>query len=157
MMQALDSTRWTMRKTKGAGVLREFTWITARGPKERPRPLLSFFETKQDPDPAHQHTSTHTHTHIHANTKLAQLHTATHTQTHMHTLVKNGVTGFHGSMRLTDRTGVLTRSQTTERMMERKRKRQKERERGRGSAVKQQRTCRIGEIYHTQAADHPWG
>lgn len=72
------------------------------------------FETKQDPDPAHQHTNTHTSTHMHKDTP-----------------VKNGVTGFHGAMRLTDRAGVLTCSQTTERMMERKRKGQRERERQR--------------------------
>lgn len=81
------------------------------------------FETKQDPDPAHQHTNTHS---------------ATNTHTHMHkdTLVKNGVTGFHGAMRLTDRAGVLTCSQTTERVMERKRKGQRERERQRERSKK---------------------
>lgn len=54
-------------------------------------PLL--FETEQDPDPTHKHT---------------------HTHTDAHTLksVKNGVTGFHGAMRLTNRVGVLTRLRT---------------------------------------------
>lgn len=87
-------------------------------------------------------------------TPIPPINTQTHTHRQKDTLVKNGVTGFHGAMRLTDRAGVLTCSQTTERMMERKRKGQKERERGRESAVKkQQRKCRTGEIYHTQAAD----
>lgn len=47
--------------------------------------------------------------------------------------MKNGVSGFHGAMRLTDRTEVLTCSQTTERMMERIKKRtegEREAERG---------------------------
>lgn len=84
-------------------------------------------------------------------------HTLGYAHTHIHDTdmpIKNGVTGFHGAMRLTDRAEVLTCSQTTGKKMERKRRGQRERERGRGSIEKKQRRCRIREIYHTQAADH---
>lgn len=56
----------------------------------------------------------------------AQTHTATHA--HRNTPAENGVTGFHGAMRLTDRAGVLTCSKTTGRMMVGKRKGRRERE-----------------------------
>lgn len=74
-------------------------------------PQLFKKKTKQDPDPAYRHTNTHGHTRAHRNTP-----------------VENGVTGFHGAMRLTDRAGVLTCSKTTGRMMEGKRKGRRERE-----------------------------
>lgn len=76
-------------------------------------PLL--FETEQDPDPTHKHT----HTHTDARTLKP---------------VKNGVTGFHGAMRLTDRAGVLTRSQTNrEDDGGKEEKDRREGERGRGT------------------------
>lgn len=56
----------------------------------------------------------------------AQTHMATHA--HRNTPAENGVTGFHGAMRLTDRAGVLTCSKTTGRMMVGKRKGRRERE-----------------------------
>ena len=159
MIRGSDSARGTTRKTKCRG-LKGLYMNYSKRPFGMAATSPRLFETKQEPDPAHQHASTHTHTHTHTQAVFL-------TNTHMHkdTLAKNGVTGFHGAVRLTDRAGVLTCSQTTERMMEGKKKRtegESEGERGRGweSTVKTKQNkekCRIGEIYHTQAAGRPWG
>lgn len=63
-------------------------------------------------------------------TAIPPIGTQTHTVTraHRNTPAENGVTGFHGAMRLTDRAGVLTCSKTTGRMMVGKRKGRRERE-----------------------------
>lgn len=97
----------------------------SKRPKGTTATSPQLFETKQGPDPAHQHANT-------------QPITATQTHTHTHlcrdTRTENSMTGFHGAMRLGDRAGELTRSQTTGRMMERKRKgTEGEREAGGGS------------------------
>lgn len=73
-------------------------------PRETTMTSLQLFETKQRPDPAHQHK----HTAIHSGTLL----------------VEGGVTRFHGAMRLTDRTEVLTWTNT--RQTEREREPQRE-------------------------------